>query len=375
MNEKKGNDTMLCKFKVKGYKGFENEIALDFEKHKEYQFNQQLIKNDLINKMIIYGKNGSGKTNIGLALFDIVMHLTDKNKNMEQLINQNYLNMNSNDYAEFYYEFKFDKDRIIYKYKKTSLYKLLYEEVEYNGKKIIEYDYLNQNSKLIDIEEAKSLNWEYNDDELSVVKYICNNTIFRENIALSKMMEFINSMLWFRSVDIIGFIGLRSNTNVLDTIIIENGKTRDFSNFLKENGLFYNLIEITVPTGKILGVKIKNGITTFESIISSGTKALWLYYCWEIYFDKVKFLFIDEFDATYHFELASKIVQRLNSKSSFQTVLTSHNTYLMSNKITRPDCTFILTDKYVKSLAFCTDKELREAHNIEKLYREGAFTD
>ena len=28
------SDIMLCKFKVKGYKGFDNEIVLDFEKHK-----------------------------------------------------------------------------------------------------------------------------------------------------------------------------------------------------------------------------------------------------------------------------------------------------------------------------------------------------
>ena len=76
------SDIMLCKFKVKGYKGFDNEIVLDFEKHKDYQFNKNLIKDDVINKAIIYGKNGSGKTNIGLALFDITFHLTDKNKNI-----------------------------------------------------------------------------------------------------------------------------------------------------------------------------------------------------------------------------------------------------------------------------------------------------
>lgn len=368
-------DIMLCKFKVKGFKNFDKEIILDFEQHKDYQFNKNMIKNDIINKSIIYGKNGSGKTNIGFALFDISFHLTDKNRNMEPKIESNYLNMDSNHkYAEFYYEFKFGSDKIIYKYKKESLYKLLFEELYYNGKKIIEYDFAHPESKVIDIEEAKSLNWKYNDDDLSVVKYIFNNTIIK-NMALTKMMDFVNSMLWFRSVDSFGFIGLRNNTNALDNIILDNGKKVEFERFLKENDLEYDLVEIQVPTGKILGVKKGNKITTFESIISSGTKALWLYYCWEIYFDKVKFLFIDEFDATYHFELAAKIVKRINSHNNFQSVLTSHNTYLMSNKLTRPDCAFILSDDYIKSLAFCTDKELREAHNIEKLYREGAFTD
>lgn len=367
---------MLCKFKVKGYKGFDKEIVFNFENHKEYQFNKNLIKNDVINKAIIYGKNGSGKTNIGFALFDILFHLTDRDKNMEPIVSLNYLNMDGNHkYAEFYYEFKFDNDRIVYRYRKKSLYKILYEEVLYNGKKIIEYDFSNPNSKIIDIEEAQTLNWKYNDDDLSVVKYICNNTILTKNKILTKMMDFVNSMLWFRSVDIKGFIGLKNNTNVLDKIIIENRKIKDFNDFLESNGLTYQLIEIQVPNGKKLGVKIGTHITTFDSIISSGTKALWLYYCWEIYFGKVKFLFIDEFDATYHFELAAKIVDRLNKQSSFQSVLTSHNTYLMSNKLSRPDCTFILTKDSIKSLPSCTDKELREAHNIEKLYREGAFVD
>lgn len=370
------SDIMLCKFKVKGYKGFDNEIVLDFEKHKDYQFNKNLIKDDVINKAIIYGKNGSGKTNIGLALFDITFHLTDKNKNMEPKIIENYLNIDTNHkYAEFYYEFKFDNDRIIYKYRKINLYRILKEELYYNDKKIIEYDFINPKNNVIDIEEAQTLNWKYNDDDLSVVKYICNNTIFTKNVALPKLMEFVNSMLWFRSVEANGFIGLRNNTNKLDNIIIENGKTKAFAKFLAENGINYDLVEIEVPNGKVLGVKKNGRITTFESIASSGTKALWLYYCWEIYFEKVKFLFIDEFDATYHFELAAKIVERLNAHDGFQSVLTSHNTYLMSNRLSRPDATFILTKEYVKSLAFCTQKELREAHNIEKMYREGGFVD
>ena len=35
---------MLCKFKVKGFKGFDDEITIDFEKHNDYQFNKELIK-------------------------------------------------------------------------------------------------------------------------------------------------------------------------------------------------------------------------------------------------------------------------------------------------------------------------------------------
>ena len=364
---------MLCKFKVKGYKGFQNEIVFDLENHNDYQFNKEMIKDGVINKSIIYGNNASGKTNLGLAIFDLTFHLIDKSKNMDSKINTNYLNLNSKlGYAEFYYEFKFDNDRIIYRYKKKDLYTLLYEEVIYNGKKIIAYDFFNSDDKIIEIEEAKTLNFKYNLD-LSIVKYICNNTIFKSNVALSKLMEFVNGMLWFRSVDSFGFIGLENKVNVLDEIIIENKKTNDFKEFLHKNNIDYDLIELKSPNGKLLGVKMGKNITTLESLASSGTKALWLYYCWNIYFSKVKFLFIDEFDATYHFDLAANILETLNSYQNFQSVLTSHNTYLMSNRLTRPDCSFIITPNSLNNLSSCTNKELREAHNIEKLYREGVF--
>lgn len=45
----------------------------------------------------------------------------------------------------------------------------------------------------------------------------------------------------------------------------------------------------------------------------------------------------------------------------------------MTNDLLRPDCNFVLKDNKITSLCNATDKELREGHNIEKLYRGGAF--
>ena len=45
----------------------------------------------------------------------------------------------------------------------------------------------------------------------------------------------------------------------------------------------------------------------------------------------------------------------------------------MSNDIMRPDCLFLMHKNKIKSLSSLTDKELRSAHNIEKMYRSGAF--
>ena len=102
--------------------------------------------------------------------------------------------------------------------------------------------------------------------------------------------------------------------------------------------------------------------------------ALAQYFAWEtIAFDKISFLFIDEFDAFLHFESAKLIVEELNKRKGFQSIVTTHNTYLMQNKLTRPDCCYLMTQNKIASLFNSTDKEIREAHNLEKMYVNGAF--
>lgn len=88
--------------------------------------------------------------------------------------------------------------------------------------------------------------------------------------------------------------------------------------------------------------------------------------------NEASFVFIDEFDAFYHFRLAFEVCKRLFSLDC-QMFTSSHNTYLMTNDLLRPDCNFILNNNKIKCLADCTDKELRFGHNIEKIYRAGAF--
>ena len=68
------------------------------------------------------------------------------------------------------------------------------------------------------------------------------------------------------------------------------------------------------------------------------------------------FLWLDEFDAFYHYETAAGVVMELNEQRNFQSILTTHNTYLMQNKLTRPDCCFLITNDYIKSLeSICRD--------------------
>ena len=59
---------MLKKFVVKNYKNFKDEITIDFENIAGYQFNMDCLSEGIIGKMLIYGRNATGKTNLGKAL-------------------------------------------------------------------------------------------------------------------------------------------------------------------------------------------------------------------------------------------------------------------------------------------------------------------
>jgi len=59
---------MLKKFILKNYKNFKEEIVIDFQGISGYQFSQDCITDGIISKMLIYGRNATGKTNLGRAL-------------------------------------------------------------------------------------------------------------------------------------------------------------------------------------------------------------------------------------------------------------------------------------------------------------------
>ena len=85
---------MLKRFEVENFKGFKDRIVFDLTA-REYSFNPLLVDRGIVNKAIIYGKNGIGKSSLGIALFDIVSHLTDKEK-MPSMYLSNYINLESN---------------------------------------------------------------------------------------------------------------------------------------------------------------------------------------------------------------------------------------------------------------------------------------
>ena len=97
---------MLKRFEVENFKGFKDRIVFDLSA-RDYSFNQELVGGGLVKHALIYGKNGIGKSSLGLALFDIINHLTDK-KPFDKSYYRTYHNLDRDDTAvRFKYTFIF----------------------------------------------------------------------------------------------------------------------------------------------------------------------------------------------------------------------------------------------------------------------------
>ena len=370
---------MLIEFKVEGFKNFEKELVFDLSKTRNYNFSENAIKDGIVKTGLVYGINGSGKSNLGLAIFDIILHLTDKEKTID--LYDYYLNLtNSNTMAKFYYKFKFGNDILEYEYQKDKPQNLVSEVVKINNKLIAEYDYLTNKFEL-NLEGTESLNKNLNGNNISFIKYINNNINPKEDSEqfkikkiIEKFISFVDNMLFFASLNGNFYQGFKKGNGTISDEIINNGKLKDFENFLNEAGVTYKLIEKKIGKDKRIYCKFKSGEVDFFEIASKGTFSLTLFYSWLISLDKVSFVFIDEFDAFYHVDLAKRVVEEL-LKLNIQAILTTHDTTIMTNDLLRPDCYFVLSEGKIKSLPDLTEKELRQAHNLEKMYRAGAFNE
>ncbi|MDM1496046.1 ATP-binding protein [Myroides odoratimimus] len=372
---------MLAKFKVSNFKSFNKEITLDFTKVNGYNFNKECIKNNLINNSIVYGPNGVGKSNLGLAIFDIIINLTNGNTDEEQYyFYQNAYN--KTEVTPFYYEFIFEENVVIYEYKKKEFNKFISERLIINGTEVVFFERGKEQQAIINLSGAETLKTKDLNDKISILKYILNNSLLTEENKINKLyklfMEFVSKMLFFRSLSESMFIGLEKREKKHTIVdIIENNNVPDFEQFLNLAGIDCRLsvIEVEEINERRLVMDFEGTLLPFEAIASQGTWALTIFYYWLQQLrvkDSISFLFIDEFDAFYHHKLSSYIVNKLK-ETNVQFILTTHNTSIMNNSLLRPDCYFVMSKDCIRPLTELTDKELREAHNLEKMYKGGSF--
>ncbi|MEE0248477.1 AAA family ATPase [Peptacetobacter hiranonis] len=341
---------MLKKFEVEGFKSFENKFTLDLAKANNYDYNRETVDNGIIRVCSIFGKNGSGKSNLGLALLDTMNHLTDGREKTSIATNP-YLNLDRNDFAEFTYYFSFGNDDIIYNYRKVAVDELIYEKVDINGNIAIEYDYIEKKG-YCNLEGAENLKVDLNGRGLSITKYIRNNSVLEdneENRAFKKFYNYIENMILINSFDLNRCFGYEFRGELMESYIVKSGKLKEFEYFLKSLDIKCNLESINLDGREIILNKFKKGSVRFFETAPMGMRSLaMIYYCLVSDIDE-SMIFVDALDV-YDCELAEKIVREMvKRKLSSQIIFTSHNTNLMTNELL---CDRLLLDKYHETIKF-----------------------
>lgn len=355
---------MLKKFTVSNYKNFKDEISLDFSKIGEYSFNA-----DCLSMRLIYGRNATGKTNFGRALLDIKILLYGMQSS--GLINEDGA-------AKFKYEFKFGNDEVVYKYSRFSNTELCDEELYINGEAIIKCDFKNskfdfQGLSIISAETVNTnryVNKDEMDNEyvLPFLRWLINNTAFSDDSVLIQLFEYVRKM----DMITVGHDLLYSNRNFFENLK-NPAYLHNFEDFLNLMGIECKLVLQELPDGQVELYFSQNKLVPFYSTASSGTLALTSLY--QKIVSNLSLIYLDDFAAFYHYEMAEKLICYFKDKyPECQFIMTSHNTNLMTNKIMRPDCLFILSSKgTLTALCDATERELREGHNLEKMYISGEF--
>ena len=375
---------MLKKFMVKNYKNFEKEVCLDFEKTAGYQFSTDCITDGLISKMLIYGKNATGKTNLGSAVMDIRAMLSDAIPGAET---EAFLNADSEeDAATFSYIFDFDGQEMVYRYAKFSDYRLKWEKLEINATLIFECNFSERKLVFPHLEavEAETANveryvrvLEAGEGEqllLPFLRWLISNMALPDDSLLVKLLNYVRSMTMVTTGNALMRVRFASST--FFKRLEQENKLEELEDFFNAMGINCRLVLKKLPDGQIELYFSHKKLVPFLKNASSGTLALLdIYRKIVVAIEKASFVYLDEFDAFYHYEMAENLVRFFKRKfPGSQIIMTSHNTNLMNNRLMRPDCLLILSGEgTLTALCDATERELREGHNLEKMYVSGEF--
>ena len=378
---------MLKKFTLKNYKNFKDEISIDFEDTAGYQFSTDCITDETISKMLIYGRNATGKTNLGKAFVDICTAIFGGRPYVDTGV---FLNADSIDQmAIFSYEFRFEDNELVYRYARFSNQELKDEELRINGKVIFCCDFENnkfdfKNLEYINAETASIDRYLQSIDmgdlglqepKLPFLRWLISNVALSNDSVLIKLANYVRRMLMITAGNAILRMPRRTNDSFYELLEGSN-RLKDLEDFLNEMGIECKLVLQKLPDGQRELYFGHEKLVPFYETASSGTLALVDLYrrlipkSWA-----PSFIYLDEFDAFYHYEMAEKVVNFFKRRyPKCQIIMTSHNTNLMTNRLIRPDCLFILSKTgTLTSLCNATERELREGHNLEKMYISGEF--
>lgn len=333
---------------------------------------------------MIYGPNSIGKSNLGKAIFDLIQTVTDKEK--ASALYSSYKNDQSpDDLVDFEYEFLFGDTRVRYAYSKSTYEDLVHESFFVNDVEVVTR---HADKFQTNLRGAETLNGNALNSKISAMRFIKANAALAEtpiNSAVKAFFDFADRMLMFSHLKQNYYQGFIIGSSQVDVEIIKRGKLSELESFLNSVEVDCKLKSMMFNGQQKLFFEFDNGnCIDFWENASTGTQSLVFFFFWylqmqESFEHSPSFVFLDEFNAFYHEKTAKKVVELLEQVPC-QVLLTTHDSNLLTNDLIRPDCAFNMQPEYKKSdsyvlapLSSRTQKELRQALNIPKMYRAGAF--
>lgn len=374
---------MLNKIVIKNINSIK-VCEIDFTKGN-YKFGEENILENLVNPLVIYGYNGSGKSSLMNAIQQFIYLMISPLESLSPFIVNNFL----------YDEYLGNKDENLIKGSILLCFEIESKKYDYfletSRNNYISNEYLSVNGK--NYFENKKGEYIYQGK-----KYIPDNkgisplVPFLRVLASSEIVDptiqtihtYIKSFTHI-NVSFInrgGFVtsSLFNNTNTYDLLVAKSPKVREI---FKKYGTFpvYSVVKDDrfLPNGFVqsqynLILEDKNFKKKLPfSMISTGMQNQSVLLSLILSMPKHSVVFIDEVDIALHPSTLKSFLEIIRERE-IQVVLTLHNTYAM--QFLRPDQIYFSKWSKGFSTYFRLSKiypNIREVNNIEKMYLSTLF--
>lgn len=364
---------MLIRFWVSGYRCFRQRTGLDFTDKKNYRFGADCVRGDFLDKVVIMGNNGAGKTSFGYAITDIVSTLAGFVKDVGQ--NDPLCFANGSMTPTFHYEFSCRGSSVVYEYSKSAPGRMVAESLTIDRTTVFSYDLSDGSHDVFELERmgVPGSAAPVPDGSVPLLRMLHESGAIRHDCVARDVLAFARNSIYYMAMwktDV--HIGFLDEEDDVEGYIVNNGLLEEFNRFLDDQCG----IRMTVRAhDDRLFIDAGGREIPFFKAASRGTAILCRLFCWNRRSgSKRALMFFDDFDDLFDHRTAENVMTHIIRKSQAQCVFITHNVGLISSDTLRPDCCFIMHRGGLDSLANLTDKNIRRGNNLEKMLRDGEFS-
>lgn len=365
---------MVRKIIIENSSGISEEVVLNFNKGKYDYRSEYIYKDTVVNPVILYGSNSSGKTSILKSILNIIEIFNgDLQEGKRYAIANCYTNSNLTKIG-----IEFELANIDYFYEVTieDGMNIIEEILQVDGmdkftRKMGKISYRCQESDTLDTFKKVLSEIDLN-RRTSFIRYLGREGFDKEISGLYNYFRSFKFIATNKRVTEINVDGLSEGERLV--------KYND--EYIKIIKQLSNIMPLRFETKQVSGKEVilamyeKNGRVyelDYETMVSSGTKDLYSTLAVLFSMERGSVLVLDELEKTFHPELLDELIRIINKEFDIQIIGASHNTRLMQSL--RPDQIFFTKkdNNDIVRVSKLSEEEsgIREIHNIEKLYYGG----